>query len=456
MRKASGLIGGVSMIAMLAATSLSPIARAGGLGIPEQGTDAVAHSFAGATVYDDPATAFYNPAGMVLIQGNQFEGDLDFFDIKSKFSGQDSFGGGVNSTEGAGSYSGFVDPTVIPDNFGVFSLPGGLKAGFSLTTPDGGRIKFPANAQGNYQGNEAALTQIQLGLDVAVPVTDKFSIGFGPIVDYYQNVLGLNQNLGFLNPQTPDGAGAEGRFRGQSYSFGYNAGFMYQFTPDTRVGFDYRSKIFHKIKGVETISVGPQVNAFLNSPPFNTLIGVPPAASPGTDKWIFPQTISFGLYHRFSPQFAMMASAQWADWHQEQTLIIDDAAANKFTLGSIYTNFHFRSAWTVGVGADYKPVPKLTLMTGVGYDESPVTTPYRINLLPDNNRTMVSGGFSYQLLPFAKLQAAYAHYFIQGASINQTRQGLTSAGLNSTISGTLTGAYSLSADVFSTGVVVNF
>jgi long-chain fatty acid transport protein len=151
-----------------------------------------------------------------------------------------------------------------------------------------------------------------------------------------------------------------------------------------------------------------------------------------------------------------MASAEWTDWQQAGNLDITDPSSAPFTGGGIFTPFKYRDAWTVGAGADYFPIPRIKLMGGVGYDETPVLTQYRNDLLPDNNRVMVSGGFAVQLLSNMKLEAAYAHYFIAGAAIDQTRQSLGPTGLTPTQAGTLTGQYTLSADVFSTGFILKF
>lgn len=465
----------------LAAVAAFSLAHAAGTGLPTQDTDSIAHSFGGATVDDDPSIAYTNPAGMVLIQGNAFEGDLNLYDINSKFSGQNTIPNqgllGYNglatpatNVSGPTSSKGFLETTLIPSTFAINSLPGGLKLGITVTTPNGGRIKYPANFVGRYQGIEALLTEIQIGVMLAVPVTDKFSIGGGPIVDFFQNYVGLDQGekLG-LTSQTTNGNGAQGRFRADGYAMGYDVGLMYQFSADTRVGFNYHSKITHDFKGTETIDVGNLAGQLTTlGGIINPILGLagqtinaPPTGSPATDKWVFPQTISFGLFQRINKQLDVMVSAQWTDWQQAGDLTITDPSTAQYTNGAIYTPFHYRNTWTVGVGADYYPIPKLKLMGGVGYDETPVQAAYRNDLLPDNNRFMVSGGFSYQVLPNLKASVAYAHYFIAPTAIMQSRKplnppapSLTSALASS--AGTLNGEYNLSANVFSTGVVLSF
>ncbi|MCF3946338.1 outer membrane protein transport protein [Acidiphilium sp. AL] len=429
-------------IAFAAGTALATsmgAAHAAGLGLIAQSTGALAHAFGGVTVNATPSTAYYNPAGMVLISGNQFEGDLNYYDINSSFTGS-------STVLGSGTGKNFVESTLVPGNFGVISLPHGVKLGFSITTPIGGRIKYAPDFVGQFQGNEALITSVQIGLDVAIPITRKLSIGFGPEINYFQNILGLNQNL------APFPA-AEGQFKGQSYAFGYNIGAMYQFSPSTRIGIDYRSKIGQTVKGPESVHLDPSLYNLLSA--FNA---APPIASNAFDRWTFPQQISFGIYQQVTPRLSLMASAQWTNWAQQQALVITDPSTIGFTLGSIYTPFKYRNTWTVGLGANYVAAPGLTLMGGVGYDESPVTAATRQDLLPDANRVLLGAGLTYQIMPMATLQLGYQHIFVASAPINQTRSGLNADNSLNTAgaAGTLTGTYNLSANVFSTGVILKF
>lgn len=448
----------LSQISLAVALCAPGIANAAGIGLPEQSTGMIARSFAGATVEATPSTAYYNPAGLVLLQGNQFEGSFNYYDINSRFTGSNDYNGQINGPQ---TVHGFVESTLVPGSFGVVSLPYGMKLGFSVTTPFGGRVKYPYVSPngfaGQNQGTEALLTSIQVGLSLAIPITSKLSIGFGPELNYFQNKLGLNEN--FL-PGAPGllQITAAGGYSGKSYALGYNVGVMYRPTSTTRIGIDYHSRIDQKTKGVERIY--PNCSGALCSTTIPLLQSsglYPPAFSSASDKWTFPQQVSFGIYQKVTPRLAVMASAEWTNWAQQQSLIISDPSTAPYTFGAIYTPFKYRNTWTAGLGFDYSATHRLTVMGGVGFDESPVTTKTRQDLLPDANRKSLSVGFSYKLLPNATLQAGYQHIFVANAPITQTRYGLQPDGsTRSTNSGTLTGNYSLDANVFSTGVTMKF
>ena len=417
------------------------LALAGGLSLPAQSTGALAHAFGGVAVSATPSTSYYNPAGMVLINGDQGEGDLNFYDINSNFTGSDT---AINN--GApGSAKNFVESTLVPGNFGVNSLPDGLKLGFSVTTPIGGRIKFAPNFVGQYQGTEALLTTVQLGVDLAIPITRKLSIGFGPEINLFQDYLSQNVNLAPFPP-------ASGEFRGQGYGFGYDVGLMYQFSPSTRIGLNYRSKISQKIKGVQAIYLPASLASLLA-----TIHAGPPAFSSASDRWTFPQQVTFGVYQQVTSRLAVMASVQWTNWVADHALIITDPSTIGFTGGSIYTPFNNHNTWTLGLGANYAVNSKLTLMGGVGYDESPTSSATRNDLLPDANRTEIGAGLTYQVLKFATVQMGYQHIFLAPGAISQTRVGLSAT--NQPVpssSGTLTGNFNLSVNAFSTGLIIKF
>lgn len=437
--------GRVMAVSLLAGTAVAGGAYASGLGLVNQNSDAVAHAYAGVTVENDPAISYYNPAGMVLIDGNQLEESFNIYSIHSSFSGSDNNPLLLPAVT-TGSARGYLESTLVPGTFSVISLPHGIKAGLSVTVPIGGRIKYPDNFVGQFQGTEALVTTIQVGLAIAIPITSQLSIGFGPEINWFQNILSTNENLGFP---------VAGTFTGKGYGIGFNAGLLYQLSPETRFGLDYRSKIDQKFKGTESISSSnPIIESIFGNGP-----GQFPPASPAFDKWAFPQQISLGIWQQVTPRLSVMFSALWTNWAQETGLTITDPSTTILTDGAVYTPFKYRNTWTLAAGASYELTPALTLMGGAGYDESPVKTIYRQDLVPDADRTMLGCGASLQLTPAVKAVLAYQHIIVANNSISQTRLQLgTDGSLNPAGigSGNLTGEYKTSADVFSASIIGKF
>lgn len=443
-----------ALVSVVFFAALPFAASAASIGLVEQGTGAVASATADETTTSDPSIAYYNPAGMVLVQGNQVEGALTYYDIHSSFSGTDNAVGRIGST--TNSASGFETSTALPDTFAVFSLPwDGIKIGFTLTSPDGTREKFAPDFTGDPQANEANVTQVNVAAPIAIPLGHGVSIGFAPSIDWMQAIVGLTQNYPAFDALTTGGRGVAGSFHGQNYAFGYDAGAMYQYDDATRFSINYRSKITHDLKGTETLEVG-QLGGLLK------LVGLSvPGASSADTKLVTPASISFGAFHQLTPQIAIMANALWTEWQGVPGLVIGDPAiASPFVLnGSIDNPFHYRNTWTVGVATQYTPIqlPKLRLTAGVGYDETPITTEYRNNVLPDNNRIMLGFGGDYHLTQHIKLSGSYGHYFLAGAAMNYSRKTLLANGSTAdSNSGTLSGLAKESADVFSTALTVAF
>ena len=62
-------------------------------------------------------------------------------------------------------------------------------------------------------------------------------------------------------------------------------------------------------------------------------------------------------------------------------------------------------------GGVYQWSDTWTLRGGAGYDESPVTDPFRDTGVPDGNRVMVGLGAGYKFSSGMMLDLGYAHYF---------------------------------------------
>ena len=77
-----------------------------------------------------------------------------------------------------------------------------------------------------------------------------------------------------------------------------------------------------------------------------------------------------------------MADLQWTDWSLVDTVTI--VPANHAPATVLPENW--RSTWFGAIGASFRPIKKLLLQAGIGYDLSPVTKSNRTTRVPDTNR----------------------------------------------------------------------
>ena len=158
-------------------------AFAAGFGLREGATDWMANSYAGQTAKAyDASTAFTNPAGMVRLDQSELDGSLNGIFPTVNFSGTNTIDGVpvAGSTAGNDAQSG-----ASPAAFGVWNFSPDLKFGFSITAPFGQRITYASDFVGRYQGLVSSITDVTVSLSAAYRIDDHFSIGAGPVLDWF-------------------------------------------------------------------------------------------------------------------------------------------------------------------------------------------------------------------------------------------------------------------------------
>ena len=178
----------------------------------------------------------------------------------------------------------------------------------------------------------------------------------------------------------------------------------------TTIGLGYCSAINQKIDGTMSLPGGF---------PF-----VAPFSTPGSVRTTInmPDVVSLGLRQRLSPQWMVMATAEWTNWSRigTSTVTQPNGAVALVGLDPVTLPFQFEDGWFFSVGAEYQWNDKLAVRGGVGYEKSPVTDQVRMPLLPDNDRYWLSVGATYRLTPKMSFDLAYSHLFVKSASIDLT------------------------------------
>ena len=198
--------------------------------------------------------------------------------------------------------------------------------------------------------------------------------------------------------------------------YGYHLGWLYQFTPDTRVGVSYHSQVAHHLSGSSKF-IGPLADDF-NNGPLET--------SRSIANLTLPAYTAFSMYHRVSPQLAMMGSILYTQWNVFKNLVLQHEAGIQD--GAASTNIdvvipaYYRNTWFFSFGADYEVSNQVTLRGGVGYDETPVRNTNRNVALPDNNHYLAALGAHYQATNCLGLDLGWMHVFMKNARVNPSPQ----------------------------------
>ncbi len=408
-------------------------AHASGFALREGSADWMANAFAGNTAKAyDASTAFTNPAGMVRLDRNEIDASVNGIFPTINFSGTNTVGAARTPGTTGGN---LIEPSATAGTFAVWSFSPDLKFGFGATAPFGQRIANPADFVGRYQSLVSKITDLNFTISAAYRVTDRLSIGGGPVVDYFDTRLTQAQNIG-VNAITGDPVGS---VYGDDVGVGFDIGALYQIDEGTRAGINYRSRISHRVSGTQSIFVPPLLAA--GSPATAALLAR--LDSSANADVTLPDNVSIGLYHEITPHWAVMSDLQWTHWSLLKEITI--VPSNGAPLTNLPENWH--STWFVGVGTSYRVLDELLLQTGFSYDQSPVPDFYRTTRVPDTDRYNLGVGLTWSVLPNVNLQAAYLHTFFASAPINNSA---------SPSAGTIQGNYSNSANSVSLGATVKF
>lgn len=482
--------------AMLGAIPCAAMA-AGGLTLPNQSTKSGGAAFAfGPTDNTDASAAFFNPAGLGGLSGTHMNlgGSILYldYDIKARGRYNPNQSRDKDIVPGQSPIRGNT-LAAVPDVYYSHPISDNLTFGVGLNAPIGFIQALPKNSSARYQGNDAYIITQNLGPALGWRVTDNFSVGAGLNIQYFflkiSNEVdtgtrletqfdtdcprivnstgsaalgGILSNLGLGNlvdgligglpaadvvcgstnsPGLIEPRGLAGDFdfsndfKVDDIGFGYNLGFQWQMTPQTRLGVHYRSKIDHTLRGKADRERGsdleyarkiedPQQS---DSTGVQALLAAREAASLNTAGDTYeslstlkalqnssdqnvrvnvttPESISAGLVHTFTPRLTVALNYEWTRWSRFDELRFHYTGKPQF-YDDVFQQLigrklrpservdrrdnptvqplNFEDAARYGVGANYYWTPKLQLRAGMAYTEAVVNS----NTVTDRLRT---------------------------------------------------------------------
>lgn len=412
-------------------TTTSPQAMAAAFQIWEQDAASVGNYHAGrAASANDATTAYYNPAGMIRIQNQQFVlGDVGIL-TNGKYRGTVAtntyLGGAAQSvTAQNGSF------TQAPNFHYVAPITPTIAFGLSLAVPFGLNAVYGRNTALRYDSVKAELQVIDLSPSLGFNLTKKLSVGFG------MNVQRMNAQFDSTLTQ---GAGTDTSAvsKGWDIAYGYHLGALYQFMPSTRVGIAYQSQVAHHIRGTSKL-IGPVANA---------LNGGPVVSTEANANFTLPPFTTLSAYHQLNQKWAVMGSVIYTQWSfLQKTISLKDqsgVSAGGAGVNMLTVNLpqYYHNTWNLSVGADYNVTDQFTLRSGIGFDQSPTNNKYRNVQIPDSDHYAIAFGGHFQATKTFGIDLGWTHLFIANANISPPPQVI-----GSQVS-TTNGSVKSSADIF--------
>lgn len=415
--------------------------------LAENSTSGLGMAFAGAAATADDATVVAtNPALMtkfkqieISVGGILVDADIDI-DGKLK--------NGIDA-----SHKNIVPNAIVPNAYIVapindrFAIGGGVNVNYGL------KSEFSPNYSAGFFGGRTDLSAVNLNLSGAYNLGYGFSIGVGldavhakaTLERYLGNSIKLAEaqvrqglakvNAGIQKIKTMDAqaqalpqvqaqlatleqkqielnAKSAGlnqinaitkendtihKLKGDKWAFGWNAGLLYEINENHRLGFAYHSQIKLDFNGKYSNTLPVAIPGVVD-----TITGG--ASIPGQLSLTLPAYWEISGYHKLTDKLAVNYSYKRTDWSKFKSL--DAYGSNGKLLFTKHENFN--DASRIAVGVSYDVNEKLTLRSGLSYDESASTVSPSISI-PDTDRTWYSVGATVRFTPNLSADLGYSH-----------------------------------------------
>jgi len=430
-------------IITLSVISMSMPAYSAGFALIENSASGMGKAFAGAAAAaEDASTVWFNPAGMTYLgkslgDKSQITQAGHIVSAKTKFTDQGSQAPAALNATLTGENAEERVTSFIPNLYYVKPINEKLHFGLGINGPFGSKTIYDDDWYGRYQATKTDLLSVNINPSISWKANEKLSLGGGVSAQYIDlkklasaiDSVGVCRQAGlavaaqtnssslidYCNATYPNAAQKETDSftiaNGDTISFGFNLGMLYEPTDKTRVGLSYRSKIKHDVDGTIKFDLDPGL--------------LPVIAATGTTRFTdrdvkasvtLPPSASLSVAHKVNPKLELLGDVTWTGWSSFDELKLTEV--DGVTPVSV-TPEKWEDVYRVSVGANYKYNEKLTLRTGVAFDEEPIpSATYRTPRIPGNDRYWLSFGAGYKVNKKMDLDFGYSHLFLKETPID--------------------------------------
>jgi long-chain fatty acid transport protein len=443
--KSGSLIRAAVLVAITSGFSTQTFAS--GFAVTENSASAQGNSYAGAAAAaEDASTVWFNPAGMMKLDGNQIVVAGHLIVPSSKYTDQGStHGDGTTLIEG-GDDDDAYETALVPNLYWVTAINEEMKFGLGINAPYGLVTNYDDTWKGRYHGVLSDLKIVDINPSLAFQLNEKVSVGIGLNIMLVDVTLTSAVDFGSLL-STPGGADGFADLEADNLNgiddlaYGLNIGLMYDITPKTTLGIAYRSEVDVDVDGTARFKVPAAAGPVLSSGGFQPSGGLTAAIT-------LPQSLAVSIAHDYGA-VTVLADVTWTGWSSFDELRIK--YDNPDQPDSVTTE-DWEDVFRYSLGVDWQYSDKVTLRTGIAYDETTVpSAERRTPRIPDNNRTWLSFGGTYIINPEFTVDIGYTHIFISDTKINNTFESSQPA-----LAATLTGTYEASVDILSAQLRWNY
>ena len=386
--------------AALFTLALAGQAHAAGFYLEDQSTKASGRAFSGEAADMGAESLWYNPAAIAGITSSELSASLTpiFTDSRVSNSGSTITQGGVTRPI-AGEQTAFkpVELGVIPASASALRINDQWSIGLAITSPFSFATKYDDSSDfARYSAITTRLTTIDIQPTIAWRPLRWLGLGAGPNIEYTDALL--TNALPQLTADTPDG---RVNLRGNGWNVGYNVGVQLHPTDAVTIGGAYRSKISHTLNG--------DANIMGLLAPLSIANGDSRASASFNTPW----SATFSVRWNVTDKLTLEGQGVRFGWSDFQQIALNSSGG---LLPNQAENYHDTTSGALGF--DYAVTKKLTVRGGVQYDPTPTPDNGRDARVPDGDRFLFAGGYSYKVTPHIVLDGAISYVDFIPSHIN--------------------------------------
>jgi long-chain fatty acid transport protein len=410
----------------------SQTAWSAGFALLEQSSSQLGTAFSGtAAAADDATTLFFNPAGMLHVDGTQMVVSLSDVYIDSEFSNANSQAALGQSLGNEGGNAG--GPNYVPSAYFTTRFSDRFAAGIGVNAPFGLKLEYDSGWMGRFQALLSEIKTININPAVAMRVGSRVTLGAGLDYQYLDAELTSAVNYTAVIASqapgaTPNNLGLQGTtsVAGDDWAFGFNVGALFDLSDDARIGVHYRSSIKYTVEGDVTFAPPAATDA-------TGIFVINSASAPGgalsngpvSVKLEVPASATLSYWQRVGSNVTLTADVAWTQWSSIPELRVVRASGAVLSV----TPENWDDTWRAAIGASFRLNDTWTLRAGVAHDQTPVPDSTRTPRLPDGDRNWIALGAGWSPGDSWSVDFGYAHLFVKDAPINQNAGNTAAYGL---------------------------
>jgi long-chain fatty acid transport protein len=294
----------------------------------------------------------------------------------------------------------------IPGLYYVNPLNDDWVHGLSVNVPSGFGSDYGSSWSGRYISQTSSLVFVAINNSLAYRWNEDLSVAAGIQVMYVSSESKTRVN----NP----GSRGDGRLKLEEDGVG--AGFtlssLYELSPETRVGFTYRSETEIDLDG------DPEYKNINNA----YLVALNNQGILGRDVKVdfkVPQQVQVGLFHQLNDRYSFTADVFWIDM-SEFGITSVSAGPDHVSVDST-----FKDTYLTSVGVGYRWDNKTQLNFGIGYMKSPVDDDKRTLYLPLDDLWIFGVGVERELSNGDIVSVNFEYVDLGSARVDQENSPLT-------------------------------